>query len=101
MFSFRPSRLGLSFITVHYNRLLDVLVWSNQRVIRWLQAIGLREFSSQLSDSGIHGAVIAFDNTFDADTLALALQIPNQNVQVCSCSLISISSGFHSYVRVL
>lgn len=60
----------------------DVLVWSNQRVARWLQAIGLRDFSGQLSDSGIHGAVIALDNSFDANTLALALQIPNQNTQV-------------------
>jgi len=61
---------------------IDVLVWSNQRVIRWLQGVGLREYASRLADSGIHGAVIALDNNFDADTLALALQISNQNTQV-------------------
>lgn len=63
---------------------LDVLVWSNQRVIRWLQTIGLREFASKIHDSGIHGAVISLDETFDSDTLALALQIPTQNTQVCT-----------------
>nr|CAB3265059.1 liprin-alpha-1 [Phallusia mammillata] len=59
----------------------DVLVWSNQRVIRWLQGIGLREYAHRLAESGIHGAVIALDSSFEADTLALALQIPNQNTQ--------------------
>lgn len=59
----------------------DTLVWSNQRVMRWLQNIGLREFAPKLHDSGIHGAVMALDETFDANALALALQIPNQNSQ--------------------
>ncbi|XP_076806040.1 liprin-alpha-1-like isoform X3 [Clavelina lepadiformis] len=59
----------------------DVLVWSNQRVMRWVQAVGLREYAARLSDTGIHGAVIALDNTFDADKFALYLQIPNQNIQ--------------------
>nr|XP_018671251.2 liprin-alpha-1 isoform X2 [Ciona intestinalis] len=59
----------------------DVFVWSNQRVIRWLQAVGLREYAGRLSDSGIHGSVIALDNTFDAEAFALVLQIPNQNTQ--------------------
>lgn len=59
----------------------DVLVWSNQRVIRWLQNIGLREYAAKLHDSGVHGSVIALDESFDADALALALQIPTQNTQ--------------------
>nr|XP_039268714.1 liprin-alpha-1-like isoform X1 [Styela clava] len=59
----------------------DVLVWSNQRVIRWLQNIGLREYAPKLQDSGVHGSVIALDDAFDADALALALQIPMQNTQ--------------------
>uniref|UniRef100_H2Y9X8 SAM domain-containing protein n=1 Tax=Ciona savignyi TaxID=51511 RepID=H2Y9X8_CIOSA len=59
----------------------DVQVWSNQRVIRWLQGVGLRDYATRLSDSGIHGAVVALDNTFDAEAFALVLQIPNQNTQ--------------------
>ncbi|XP_068995699.1 liprin-alpha-1 isoform X2 [Embiotoca jacksoni] len=61
--------------------LTDVLVWSNERVISWIQAIGLKEYSSNLYESGVHGALLALDETFDHNTLALLLQIPTQNTQ--------------------
>ncbi|XP_035855607.1 liprin-alpha-1 isoform X14 [Sander lucioperca] len=61
--------------------LQDVLVWSNERVISWIQAIGLKEYSSNLYESGVHGALLALDETFDHNTLALLLQIPTQNTQ--------------------
>ncbi|XP_013769923.1 liprin-alpha-1 isoform X1 [Pundamilia nyererei] len=59
----------------------DVLVWSNERVISWVQAIGLKEYSSNLCESGVHGALLALDDTFDHNALALLLQIPTQNTQ--------------------
>uniref|UniRef100_A0A3P8VFY2 PTPRF interacting protein alpha 1 n=1 Tax=Cynoglossus semilaevis TaxID=244447 RepID=A0A3P8VFY2_CYNSE len=59
----------------------DVLVWSNERLISWIQAIGLKEYSSNLYESGVHGALLALDETFDYNTLALLLQIPTQNTQ--------------------
>uniref|UniRef100_A0A8C2CJL8 SAM domain-containing protein n=1 Tax=Cyprinus carpio TaxID=7962 RepID=A0A8C2CJL8_CYPCA len=59
----------------------DVLVWSNERVIRWVQSIGLRDYSNILLESGVHGALIALDDNFDYSSLALLLQIPNQNTQ--------------------
>ncbi|XP_062244261.1 liprin-alpha-1 isoform X3 [Platichthys flesus] len=61
--------------------LRDVLVWSNERLIGWIQAIGLKEYSSSLYESGVHGALLALDETFDHNTLALLLQIPMQNTQ--------------------
>ncbi|XP_028298438.1 liprin-alpha-1 isoform X4 [Gouania willdenowi] len=61
--------------------LKDVLVWSNERVVSWIQAIGLKEYSSNLYESGVHGALLALDETFDHNTLALLLQIPTQNTQ--------------------
>lgn len=61
---------------------LDVLVWSNERVISWVQAIGLKEYSSNLYESGVHGALLALDEMFDHNALALLLQIPTQNTQV-------------------
>ncbi|KAM4630921.1 liprin-alpha-1 isoform 1-T1 [Polymixia lowei] len=61
--------------------LQDVLVWSNERVISWIQAIGLKEYSSNLYESGVHGALLALDETFDHNTLALLLQVPTQNTQ--------------------
>ncbi|XP_075925523.1 liprin-alpha-1-like isoform X10 [Petromyzon marinus] len=59
----------------------DVVVWSNERVVRWVQAVGLREYANSLIESGIHGALLALDESFDHTSLALALQIPTQNTQ--------------------
>ncbi|KAM9764892.1 liprin-alpha-1 isoform 3-T3 [Menidia menidia] len=61
--------------------LKDVLLWSNERVISWVQAIGLKEYSSNLYESGVHGALMALDESFDHNALALLLQIPTQNTQ--------------------
>ncbi|XP_039696526.1 liprin-alpha-1 isoform X3 [Pteropus medius] len=59
----------------------DVLVWSNDRVIRWTLSIGLKEYANNLVESGVHGALVALDETFDFSTMALLLQIPTQNTQ--------------------
>uniref|UniRef100_A0AAY5K8R4 SAM domain-containing protein n=1 Tax=Esox lucius TaxID=8010 RepID=A0AAY5K8R4_ESOLU len=59
----------------------DVLVWSNERVIRWVQSIGLRDYANTLLESGVHGALVALDDNFDYSSLALLLQIPNQSTQ--------------------
>ncbi|KAK1890855.1 Liprin-alpha-1, partial [Dissostichus eleginoides] len=59
----------------------EVMVWSNERVISWVQAIGLKEYSGNLFESGVHGALLALDETFDHNTLALLLQVPMQNTQ--------------------
>ncbi|KAL2091161.1 hypothetical protein ACEWY4_013424 [Coilia grayii] len=59
----------------------DSLVWTNEQVIQWVQTIGLKEYSNNLMESGVHGALIALDDTFDFSSLALILQIPMQNTQ--------------------
>uniref|UniRef100_A0A3Q2YLZ4 PTPRF interacting protein alpha 2 n=1 Tax=Hippocampus comes TaxID=109280 RepID=A0A3Q2YLZ4_HIPCM len=59
----------------------DVLVWSNERMVRWVQSIGLRDYAGILHESGVHGALVALDDNFDYSSLALLLQIPNQNTQ--------------------
>uniref|UniRef100_A0A8C3W138 PTPRF interacting protein alpha 1 n=1 Tax=Catagonus wagneri TaxID=51154 RepID=A0A8C3W138_9CETA len=63
------------------NELKDVLVWSNDRVIRWILSVGLKEYANNLAESGVHGALMALDDTFDLSALALLLQIPTQNTQ--------------------
>ncbi|RWS26650.1 liprin-alpha-2-like protein [Leptotrombidium deliense] len=63
------------------NDTIDVIVWSIERVIKWVNSINLKEYSPNLIESGVHGALIALDDTFDASQMALALQIPTQNVQ--------------------
>ena len=80
----------------------DVLVWSNDRVMRWTVGIGLKvselslslcplrivsttefyfsqDFASNLIESGVHGALVALDESFSWQSMALALQIPTQN----------------------
>ncbi|XP_023695630.1 liprin-alpha-3-like isoform X1 [Paramormyrops kingsleyae] len=63
----------------HQNK--DVMVWSNERVMCWVQSVGLKEFADNLRESGVHGSLLALDDTFDYTDLALLLQIPNQNTQ--------------------
>lgn len=71
----------------------DVLVWSNDRVIRWLLSIGLKEYADNLLESGVHGALMALDETFDFNVLALLLQIPTQNTQVTPAALPPVPSA--------
>ncbi|KAF4802032.1 Liprin-alpha-1 [Turdus rufiventris] len=59
----------------------DVLVWSNERMIHWVVSIGLKEYANNLHESGVHGALVALDESFDYNALALLLQIPTQNTQ--------------------
>ncbi|XP_037353397.1 liprin-alpha-4 isoform X2 [Talpa occidentalis] len=59
----------------------DVLVWTNDQVVNWVQSIGLRDYAGNLHESGVHGALLALDENFDHNTLALVLQIPTQNTQ--------------------
>jgi hypothetical protein len=55
------------------------MVWSNERVARWCEEVGLGEYVPNLIDSGIHGALITFDDTFDAQHLRVMLQIPDSD----------------------
>ncbi|XP_076350674.1 liprin-alpha-1-like isoform X2 [Tachypleus tridentatus] len=60
----------------------DVLVWSNDRLMKWLDSIGLKDYSHNLLESGIHGALISLDDNFDHNALAFTLQIPTTNTKV-------------------
>lgn len=53
----------------------DLLVWSNERVAKWLEEVGLGTFAANLVDSGVHGALMALDETFDVPALAHILQL--------------------------
>uniref|UniRef100_A0AAQ6A1X9 SAM domain-containing protein n=1 Tax=Amphiprion ocellaris TaxID=80972 RepID=A0AAQ6A1X9_AMPOC len=78
--------------SVHQNK--DVMVWSNERVMCWVQTIGLKEYADNLRESGVHGALLALDDTFDYTDLALLLQIPNQNTQVTDWVLVDGTKTF-------
>lgn len=57
-----------------------VMLWSNERLIKWANSVDLQQFSNNLIESGIHGALIAFDENFGSQDMVVALQIPSQNV---------------------
>ncbi|XP_074654729.1 kazrin-like isoform X2 [Tubulanus polymorphus] len=54
----------------------DPLVWTNKRLIRWIETIDLGEYASNLIDAGVHGALMVLEPSFNADALAVALAIP-------------------------
>ncbi|CAD5220501.1 unnamed protein product [Bursaphelenchus xylophilus] len=59
----------------------DVLVWSNERVAKWVEESGLGSYAHNLKDSGVHGALIALDDTFSAQALQVVLQVPSNDEQ--------------------
>uniref|UniRef100_H2RKG1 PTPRF interacting protein alpha 3 n=1 Tax=Takifugu rubripes TaxID=31033 RepID=H2RKG1_TAKRU len=99
--------------SAHQNK--DVMVWSNERVMCWVQSLGLKEYADNLRESGVHGSLLALDDTFDYTDLALLLQIPNQNTQVtetpqsvgnnkrgaclCECPLSHVQDGTKTFTR--
>ncbi|XP_034029089.1 kazrin-A isoform X2 [Thalassophryne amazonica] len=61
---------------------VDPLVWTAHRVIKWIRDIDLKEFAENLPNSGVHGGVMVLDPTFNMDTMATALGIPNNKHMV-------------------
>lgn len=55
------------------------MVWSNERVIKWIEEIGVGNYANNLRDSGVHGAIIILDETFDVQSLIVMLQIPQHD----------------------
>lgn len=78
------------------NSTSDVLVWTNERLIKWVVNIGLKEYGNNLLESGVHGALIALDDSFDANSMALCLQIPTQNVQARQTLEIEFNNLLHT-----
>lgn len=55
---------------------IDPLVWTNQRFIKWAKSIDLGEYADNLKDSGVHGALVVLEPSFNAEAMATALGIP-------------------------
>ncbi|XP_061776978.1 liprin-beta-2-like isoform X7 [Nerophis ophidion] len=54
----------------------EVAQWSNHRVMEWLRSVDLAEYAPNLRGSGVHGGLIMLEPGFNADTLAMLLNIP-------------------------
>lgn len=55
----------------------DPVVWTCHRVMKWIREIDLKEFADNLQGKGVHGALMALDQSFDTDAMAKALGIPS------------------------
>ncbi|KAM6937778.1 liprin-beta-2b isoform 2-T2 [Xenentodon cancila] len=56
----------------------EVVQWSNHRVMEWLRSVDLAEYAPNLRGSGVHGGLIILEPRFNADTLAMLLNIAPQ-----------------------
>uniref|UniRef100_A0A8C5USV0 Kazrin n=1 Tax=Microcebus murinus TaxID=30608 RepID=A0A8C5USV0_MICMU len=56
---------------------VDPVVWTNRRVLKWVRDIDLKEYADNLTNSGVHGAVLVLEPTFNAEAMATALGIPS------------------------
>ena len=61
------------------------MVWSNQKLQKWANQLGLREYSLNLHESGVHGALLCFDEKFTWKDLAVAMRIPSTDQRVSKC----------------
>ncbi|XP_070561989.1 kazrin-like isoform X2 [Ptychodera flava] len=59
---------------------LDPLVWTNHRVIKWAKTIDLKDYADNLLDSGVHGALLVLEPSFNSDAMAAALGIPSAKI---------------------
>ena len=55
---------------------MNLLIWSNRMIAQWLCRIGLEDFVSNLSESGLHGGVLVLDPEFTCHSLAILLRVP-------------------------
>ena len=59
-----------------------MMVFCNSQLIISMK----QEYANHLLESGVHGALLSLDESFDSNAMALALQIPTQNIQVINFS---------------
>jgi hypothetical protein len=59
------------------NRTGDVSLWVNDNFANWLKLVNLHEFLPNLSQSGLHGALVA-DSSFNTEFLFNALCVGDE-----------------------
>ncbi|CAH8512611.1 unnamed protein product [Schistosoma guineensis] len=62
---------------------LDLLYWTNDHIVKWLSDLGLSDFVHGIDASGLHGAYMVLDSTFDFNTLIKRLHIPLNVAVLC------------------
>ncbi|KAF7233580.1 hypothetical protein EG68_09190 [Paragonimus skrjabini miyazakii] len=54
----------------------NLLIWTNERVAAWLKSLGLQDFTRGIDGTGLHGAYMVLDPTFDVVRLMKHLHLP-------------------------
>ncbi|KAA3677627.1 uncharacterized protein DEA37_0008400 [Paragonimus westermani] len=54
----------------------NLLIWTNERVAVWLKSLGLQDFTRGIDGTGLHGAYMVLDPTFDVYRLMKHLHLP-------------------------
>ncbi|TNN17953.1 Liprin-alpha-3 [Schistosoma japonicum] len=62
---------------------LDLLYWTNEHISKWLSNLGLSDFVHGIDASGLHGAYMVLDSTFDFNELIKRLHIPLNVANFC------------------
>jgi len=81
MFNFDVKRLD-ERRQINEGKDCDLLIWNCSRLIQWIKSIDLKEYATNLSDSGIHGALIVLNPNFSVDDVADSLGIPQNKTSV-------------------
>ncbi|XP_075546965.1 liprin-beta 1 isoform X3 [Dermacentor variabilis] len=55
---------------------LDVSLWTNHRVMEWLRTVDLSEYAPNLRGSGVHGALLIYEDGMTWEVFAAVLSIP-------------------------
>ena len=59
-----------------------LMCWTNAKIQQWLKNLSFGNYTSNLTDSGVHGGLFVFDEKFTAKELCLVLKIPNSDSKV-------------------
>jgi len=60
------------------------MLWTSYHVTEWVESLGLDCSTVNLRERGVHGGVLALDNDYGYEKLAMALQIPLTDIEVRS-----------------
>ncbi|KAL5270765.1 hypothetical protein ACHWQZ_G001441 [Mnemiopsis leidyi] len=60
----------------------DVMVWTNQRVKEWLHSVGFGVYANNITNSGVHGPLIACHTQFTAEEFADLLHMPKEKPEL-------------------
>ncbi|EEC15245.1 Kazrin-A, putative, partial [Ixodes scapularis] len=73
---FEPSCLKRRSLPDEQYSPLDVSLWTNHRVMEWLRTVDLSEYAPNLRGSGVHGALLIYEDAVTCDVFAAILSIP-------------------------